>query len=419
MDIETDGSVAVVKITDQDCCAYFDCHLAGCPSCDEPNCVVLATVENYHLDDRLEDVNIDNRKGRKLLPSTQKLADILECICESGLGGQGVPGSQGPPGPPGPPGPEGQQGSPGQDGTNGRDGIDGTDGKDGEGLEPDLTHIKALSWIHRKEIGFDSLENFILDIKRINQEEPVTPGIVIGFDNNVHVADGKSPIDSRHIFQVSFPVRLTSGFNEELYLHKQFNEIFNCSCPIFGKVIPVDFEPDDAEKIEAAWEVEQSIARGVAFVFEQRFFQEYKYENFWDFLKEYASQFDENDKLDIWVRLRGEFVIDEKDRAIDAEFARGELLTGDRPSGSKFGVQGGLFESWFTISLKNGKKKINLNTASVREIADGLPRIGDILANRIVRMRAQMPFKRIEDLLKVNGITENILDEIRDLISFK
>jgi hypothetical protein len=36
-------------------------------------------------------------------------------------------------------------------------------------------------------------------------------------------------------------------------------------------------------------------------------------------------------------------------RAIDAEFVRAELPTGDRPKGSPFGIQGGLFESWFWV----------------------------------------------------------------------
>ena len=47
-------------------------------------------------------------------------------------------------------------------------------------------------------------------------------------------------------------------------------------------------------------------------------------------------------------RLRGDFVIDETGRAVDAEFVRAELPTGDRPAGSEYGIQGGLFESWFT-----------------------------------------------------------------------
>lgn len=51
---------------------------------------------------------------------------------------------------------------------------------------------------------------------------------------------------------------------------------------------------------------------------------------------------------DILVRMRGDFVLDRGNRAIDAEFVRAELPTGDRPSGATVGIQGGTFESWFT-----------------------------------------------------------------------
>jgi hypothetical protein len=54
---------------------------------------------------------------------------------------------------------------------------------------------------------------------------------------------------------------------------------------------------------------------------------------------------------DIFVQLRGDFVIDTDKRAIDAEFVRAQLPTGDRPAGAKPGIQGGTFESWFTVTL--------------------------------------------------------------------
>jgi hypothetical protein len=50
------------------------------------------------------------------------------------------------------------------------------------------------------------------------------------------------------------------------------------------------------------------------------------------------------------VRVRGDGIKDVSDRAVDAEFVRGALPTGDRPSGDDAGVQGGTFESWFYLS---------------------------------------------------------------------
>ena len=60
---------------------------------------------------------------------------------------------------------------------------------------------------------------------------------------------------------------------------------------------------------------------------------------------------------DVGVLLRGDFVKDTKDRSIDAEFVRAQLPTGDRPRppatqplDNQVGIQGGLFESWFSVS---------------------------------------------------------------------
>ena len=55
----------------------------------------------------------------------------------------------------------------------------------------------------------------------------------------------------------------------------------------------------------------------------------------------------ERELADLFVHLRGEFVVDGDGRAVDAEFTRAQLPTGDRPAGSDYGIQGGLFESWF------------------------------------------------------------------------
>ena len=35
---------------------------------------------------------------------------------------------------------------------------------------------------------------------------------------------------------------------------------------------------------------------------------------------------------DLWILLRGDFVLDSKGKAVDAEFARAELPTGDHPN---------------------------------------------------------------------------------------
>jgi competence protein ComEA len=60
---------------------------------------------------------------------------------------------------------------------------------------------------------------------------------------------------------------------------------------------------------------------------------------------------------------------------------------------------------------------ININTATMEEL-DALPYIGQVRASEIIAYRqAHGPFKRIEDILKVYGITQEIFDRIKDLIT--
>lgn len=59
---------------------------------------------------------------------------------------------------------------------------------------------------------------------------------------------------------------------------------------------------------------------------------------------------------------------------------------------------------------------ININTASVQEL-EPLPGIGKVIAERIVAYREQNGrFKRREDVMMVNGISEKKYEEIRSMI---
>lgn len=61
-------------------------------------------------------------------------------------------------------------------------------------------------------------------------------------------------------------------------------------------------------------------------------------------------------------------------------------------------------------------KRLNLNTASAEEL-DTLPEVGPKLAKAIVAFREKSgPFRRVEDLLAVPGISKRRLEKIRPFV---
>ena len=60
-------------------------------------------------------------------------------------------------------------------------------------------------------------------------------------------------------------------------------------------------------------------------------------------------------------------------------------------------------------------EKIDLNSATTSEL-ETLPGIGDVMAQRIIESR---PYSSVEDVLRVNGLGERTLENIRDLVVAK
>jgi DNA-binding beta-propeller fold protein YncE len=324
------AGVTVIDVAEHPCTEIFWDALRGCPGCQDFDCVPLAVIRNYQAGMAMTNDVIDNRI-RRLAPSTTELYQAILCALDTATGKQGPPGHDGEPGAPGK---DGAPGTPGKPGADGAPGLPGAPGAPGQELETGLTRIIALSWKH----GAQNVP--LMNIAdSVDKKTPGGRGLVIAFSNKVQVLSGPSVIDAEHVFQV-LTVDTAAG---------NVDSGFVCYCPIAGRVIPVDPKASGGVVTSAVASDTSSggVAQGVAFII--------------DIIGLIQRQIlDAGGKL--WIRLRGDFVLDTGDpanhvppRAIDAEFLRADLDaggahpgTGDHPIDSEFGVQGGLFESWFS-----------------------------------------------------------------------
>lgn len=66
---------------------------------------------------------------------------------------------------------------------------------------------------------------------------------------------------------------------------------------------------------------------------------------------------------------------------------------------------------------KKPKPQVNLNTASVAELAR-LPGVGQVIARRIARHRERSgPFRKVDELLVIRGISQAKLEKLRPLVT--
>ncbi|BAH40472.1 hypothetical protein GAU_3430 [Gemmatimonas aurantiaca T-27] len=346
-DVMVDAPVAPPAPIPGACADLWMQSIAGCANCDDANCVVLATIVDWRPGDVIDGSRIDNITDRRILPSVSAMKDVIDCILTNGSGGGGGPpgpqGLQGPAGPigpagpvgapgaagaAGPPGPVGPAGPRGQDGATGPQGVPGAQGQPGPqgppgppgpGFESDLTRIVALSWRHDREVG-DLLE--LLD----PNGRPMGHGIVVAFSGEVQW----TPTVASHVFEALA--------RQDLFTDSR-NGAFDCRCPLVTPHVAVDVSITGTLITMATALAPANTAppgglmKALALLIDPKAHQALRRPN----------------SGGLFVRMRGDFVVDRDKRAIDAEFVRAELPTGDRPSGSGFGIQGGTFESWFTI----------------------------------------------------------------------
>ena len=301
------GGVAIIDVSVTDCEDALWATLEGCHACEHSDCIVLATITDYHVGNKIQDpsdppsdpvwdstkniARIDNRTGRRIVPSTQALLELIECAA------MGVVGPTGP------------QGLPGLPGT------PGTPGTPGPGVEQNLTRIAGISWKHD-----GAIEGHPRIWRNKGNRSSAGFGLWIEFTDFVDIATLNPSGHGELIFEVLARHSSTSTV------------IMHPWIPLRGTVISV--ERNSMGEIR---EVDPP-SKMLAFFWSE---QEWK---------EHASQV--KGLTEFYVRFHGDFVLDTSSpnpRAVDVQFVRAAFPTGQRPRGSTFGIEGGVFESWFWV----------------------------------------------------------------------
>jgi DNA-binding beta-propeller fold protein YncE len=112
---DDEGAVSIVYASEMECDAIIRRTLEGCHECTAPEGVVIASLEGWDHDVPMVDaapengdaaVFIDNLTHRPILPSTDTLRRVIECMLRKGIS-EGIPGPRGEPGAAGPVGERG------------------------------------------------------------------------------------------------------------------------------------------------------------------------------------------------------------------------------------------------------------------------------------------------------------------------
>lgn len=307
------GGISTIEVYEESCEDLLTHTLDGQAAgiADEDG-VVLATIAGYKFGSNILDAQIDNLSDRHILPGTDLMADLLRCILANG-GGKGQRGEEGPP------------------------------GRDGAGIEEVLATIvdcdnpgsAAIRDVDEKRTlvleiprGCDAPEPTVIVYTsicginwphkgRVRREELEENGLLIAFSRKVRAGD-----INRHTFQLLVSIeedglvawrelttRQGRGAEQVRGVELVVEEGPNGTCTI----VEVENEHPNANKfVNGAWLRPTRLPAGT---------------------------------LTLRVVLKGDLIQDEHHLGIDANHLPPWLP--QRPTGD--GVEGGIFESWFTL----------------------------------------------------------------------
>jgi hypothetical protein len=321
----------------------------NCTVCDQSDCLVLATIVNFRPGFLVEDsatppsdpaadfsssiARIDNRLGRIVLPSTQKIAEVLDCLVECNKGGI-----------PGPPGQPGQDGLPGADGAPGAPGV---------GLNADLPKIVDIGWNHNSTISWDQFQSLYGRsepvVQRVLKDGVDQPVLVIYFNQKMASID-------RQTFRVtmSYP---------QMAKKQTFTGLYNTAkLDLYGDLVDLGPLPTKhtGETSVSSW----------AFIPRRELFKDALglIAQAWDAFNQTKDSDDPLDLPSLRIVLSGDFLFApafSEDRVLDANNIGGNvglnIIRGapfpvppgnpKNPSGNM--VEGGNFESWFFFQRKD------------------------------------------------------------------
>lgn len=396
--VDNAGGLAVIDISEANCRDLL--WPEDCPSCETPDCLVLATIENYRPGFRLLDMpvpapdpsedlgnglsRINNQLGRIRLPSTQAVAEALGCLLENCCGGTNGGGEQGPPGPrgeQGPPGPEGPEGPP---------------GRCEEG--PILAHLCNINWFHNEHYTRKDMARFIPDA-----HHGIFFEFRIRFDALVKAIDLKQPDDVFRAYR-SIAIRISvSPVPTDMGAAWQWYEL-----PL--RVTPVMFQSEDQcdlkeIDVDVGDDVDD-VNGAVIHILQGPILNE---EIFRSDLGIVAMRFS----------IHGDFIRDHEGRGADLNHLPPWLTNKDQsqPTADHTGdgVPGGEFLSWITFDTRF--QRVNINNASVDALTS-IEGISPTIANAIIEARNKIPIKDENSLLKIKGIGQKLIERIRNRINF-